>query len=423
MNNISKAGKALGICIYTVLVFEMLYQNENGIIVGGFGFAYKYMIGMLLIALALLVFLVQPNFQRGAAMLRQVYILSLPYVVTVFISMFLWMINFSGFQNITRGFFYVFYQLIAFGAAGAALYLVGKNAVLWYWAAMIAVNIYRIYQVIREFGFSVFWADFMTLLRSFGNETGDAIRELELHDPNFAIGLLLIFFVAYRREQKKSWLCFAVTLLFFLTGLKRIAVAGIVLACLISLLADRIGEKRIRGFLYTIVFVLCAVGVLYPIIIRSGLFEKFMEIAKIDSLGRVEMYNYIEGVYEVGFQYLGQGLGYVSRMMGSLSEEIQEAMLSYGYAAGELHNDILRILIDIGFTGFLIWLFMFTVNRLRMLLKYENMKTAVVFVAAMVYLFITYMTDNTYYYYQTNFTFAITVLWYAAYAEESEKNR
>lgn len=422
MNSKTGFGKVVFSLIYVGIVFTMIYLNEEAVTFGGFGFAYKYILGLLLIALAFLAFLIKPNLQRAAALTRQVYIFSLPYLLTVVYSLFIWAVKFSEFRNITRGFFFVFYQLIAFCAAAASLYMFGRNCFWLYWSAMIAVNIVRILQVIKMDGIAAFISDFVLLLKSAGSQAGWTIGKLELHDPNFAIGLLVVFFVIYRKELKRKWLPLMLTLLLFITGMKRIAVLGIVLACFVCILAEKFGEDTRKVILYCIVGGLFAIGILYPVMIRSGLFEKIMDALQIKTLGRTTMYNYIQQYYDISLSYLGNGLGYVSKLMAKYAEEITIILGTKGYTPGELHNDLLRMLIDIGLPAYLVWLYLFTVDRLRMLLKKEGMKTGVVFVSCLVYLFLTYMTDNTYYYYHTNFVFALLVLWNCVNTEAAESN-
>lgn len=155
---------------------------------------------------------------------------------------------------------------------------------------------------------------------------------------------------------------------------------------------------------------LCVLAVVYLVIVRTRLLETLLSEANIDSLGRTDLYQYIEQFYDFGPTYIGNGLGYVSRLLANLSDSVLAAWSESGFIAGELHNDFLRILIDIGVPGFAIWLCSFVLVRLRLMLK-NTPKTGIMLIAGIAYLFITYMTDNTYYYYQTNFVFALIVLY------------
>ena len=409
MNDFRGKKKRFLAIIYMILTFFMLYLNQDGFFLGGFGIVYAYLIGLLLIGLAILSFLVRPQLDRGIFMIQQVYILCLPYLLTVLYSFFVWAIKFSGFTSITRGFFYVFYQLIAFAAAGASFYLLGKNAIWYFWAMLMGVNLFRTVMVVVYDGIGNLWSDFVTLLTSFGSQTGDTIAKLELHDGNFAVFCFLIFIFAYFNKISHKWIVMSINLILALLGFKRIAVVGVLLAWVILLLAKLIKKEYTKTFLYGCAVLLCVLAVVYLVIVRTRLLETLLSEANIDSLGRTDLYQYIEQFYDFGPTYIGNGLGYVSRLLANLSDSVLAAWSESGFIAGELHNDFLRILIDIGVPGFAIWLCSFVFVRLRLMLK-NTPKTGIMLIAGIAYLFITYMTDNTYYYYQTNFVFALIVL-------------
>lgn len=422
MNNSTKEKKRICTAVYMVLIFIMLYLNQAGFFLAGFGIVYAYLIGLLLIAWALLSFLVNPKLDRGIFMIRQVYILCLPYLLTVLYSFFIWAVKFSGFTSITRGFFYVFYQLIAFAAAGASFYLLGKNVLWYFWAMMMCVNLLRLVFVILQDGPASLWSDFILLLTSFGSQTGEAIAKLELHDANFAVFCFLIFLFADFRKIPHAWIMMGINLIFALLGFKRIAVVGVLVAWTILLISKLVKREYLKPFLLTCAGMLCIIAVVYLIIVRSRLLEVLLNEASIDSLGRTDLYEYIEQFYDFGPAYIGNGLGYVSRLLSNLSDSVLSAWSDSGFIAGELHNDFLRILIDIGIPGFAIWLYSFVFGRLRHMLKF-SLKTSVMLVAGVSYLFITYMTDNTYYYYQTNFVFALMVFYFGFGDFEQKKKQ
>ena len=96
--------------IYTVLAAAMFYFVQGAISAGGFGFMYRYLFAMAVVALAAAVFLVKPNLVRLKTLSKGILIMSAPYIVTVLWSAVIWIKEFAPLKTMTRGFFFPFYQ-------------------------------------------------------------------------------------------------------------------------------------------------------------------------------------------------------------------------------------------------------------------------------------------------------------------------
>ena len=189
--------------------------------------------------------------------------------------------------------------------------------------------------------------------------------------------------------------CIAVALIFFTTGLKRIAVAAVLCALLVSWILKAMPEKGARQVIRILGYVLIAVAILYIAAVKFGLYEAVVEYFGIDTKGRVELNHYIDSYYSFSPLFGGEGLGFVSRFFGT------EEMLRRT-PAGALHNDFLRMYVEIGFCGYLIWLWLFLGYRFRYFCKKCCFDVVLIAFATCLYCYVTYLTDNTYYYFYTN---------------------
>ena len=120
-----------------------------------------------------------------------------------------------------------------------------------------------------------------------------------------------------------------------------------------------------------------------------------MNYFEVDTMGRNEVYGFIEKYYDISLGFLGYGFEYTTVILQQIQQTNPE--LKIGVLA--LHNNILTVYIELGFLGFWAWIVYTWVFLL--------------FFLSELYIFITYTTDNTLYYYYTSF---ILRLLPAAYA-------
>ena len=105
----------------------------------------------------------------------------------------------------------------------------------------------------------------------------------------------------------------------------------------------------------------------------------------INLMSRDRFYAMVEEYYRVRPDYLGRGVGFISRLFTESS-------------ASALHNDILRIYIDLGFWGFFVWLAACLPIRVWFVAKWQGNRGGILCFAYTAYLLTTASTDNTFYY-------------------------
>ena len=221
----------------------------------------------------------------------------------------------------------------------------------------------------------------------------------EVHESTFSIGLciLAIFYSGIKRP--KMLIAFIILAVLFILGQKRIGIAAILVAFVFMFFV------RKRGL--SITTLLCAgifgivVCFAYITIIYDGRFFEIMSNEEINVMGRDAIYGYFTSRTELSPTYSGWGISSVSKFIEDMSRKEVGNMV----AVRGIHNDILEIYIEAGFLGSLLW---FGYQWLYVPLKlYNNMskRTATLYMALIIYSFITYFTDNT----EGYFVFQVTL--------------
>ena len=87
------------------------YALASGI--ASFGVEYKYLLGIGIIALALLHFLISADLRSAIRCGQDSLVMARPYLWTLAYSLVFWVVTLAGFRVMTKGTFYIVYQLIA----------------------------------------------------------------------------------------------------------------------------------------------------------------------------------------------------------------------------------------------------------------------------------------------------------------------
>lgn len=402
--------------VYLVLASCMFYFTGATITVGGIGFMYRYLLGIFIVIIAFFAFMVRPRLRRLVLLMKYSLVLALPYLLVLLFSFGLWILRLESFRFMLRGSFYVGYVLLAVFVAAATVYLFGRKGI-WHClaAALIAYSIH-ITQVVLEGGPGEFMRQFAALVTSFGNDTGTMMRELELHTFVFALWTFLLYLLAAAKTagHKLQW-CFitAVTLLFALVGFKRIAVLGILCAVVIERGLSILPETAARRGAKLIGYGLITAAFLYIVAVHMGLFTYLEEEWNVDTNTRSEIYRYLNTQYEINPFYMGKGVAFDSKPWD------MSAVTDLTIRQNAYHNDFLRMYIELGFIGFLIWGWLCFVYQPGYFFKRQGKQGGLFYFAYCVYNAVLYTTDNTVYYYYGSLVIFLLAMSYRV--EELEK--
>lgn len=412
--------KALVLAVYFALAIPMFYFSEGALQIGGFGFMYMYLFGIGIIILAFVAFMIWPDAKRAILSSKYSLQIASPYIWSLLYSFLFWAFTMAEFRVITRGFFYVVYQLIAILVAASALYMFGNKGLYYQLLALILTNVIMIVQSISANGITEFLTEYINLITSFTIETGSVMKVFESTEHCFAFAFFLVFYILTFRKNKKNLPWFLVSLFLFFLGLKRSVLVSVILACVIGGLITLLCKKSARKIMLAIAVILFAAAMAYIIAIHYGLYD-WLESIGVNTSGRNWIVEEIQGWYELGIGYLGKGIGYVS---GSISIGDLSLVRQDGYSVADIHNDFLRQYIELGCIGYIIWLWIFMVYRVKCFFHKrdteENRRHGIISASVLITLFITLMTDNTLYYFYTTMFSSMMIMGYRyeEYCEE-----
>lgn len=391
--------------LFLSLGIPMFYFIDGDIKIGGFGFMYQYLFGMGIVVVACTAFLIHPDIPYFLRLLQDCAALSIVYIILILWSCAIWSVRFERKETITKGLFENVYIILAILVAASVKYLFRKKAVLYCCYAMSIANILIIIPVLLKDP-PEFLQELWELVATFGDATGGLMKAVEIHDLTFAFGIILLYALIkkdlYGRKQ-----IIALSLIFSVTGLKRIAAAGIVLGFLLYHLMIRINNYK--KYVYLLCSGIIVATFIYLVAVHAGLYDR-LELAGLNTKGRNLIYGYINKLFYIGPGFIGNGLGFSSKAwnLPFYSKTVQDAY----------HNEYLRMYVEVGFCGYFAWLFLHLPFRIEYFIRKHGKEAGLLYLATAVYCYITYATDNTYYYYYLNFAVFLIV---TGYKERKEK--
>ncbi len=380
--------------VYMVLATGMFFLQDTYFSLGGMELSLKNPCALAILFLTLLNFTATVRLNRLMVLTRHTAVQALPCLIPLVFSSIIWVGTKAESATVANGVSMIFPQLLSVIVAGATVYLFGSKGIWYCLGAMCAANFISVLVVIYTGGLTEFLQEFYTLLITFSKETGPLMKQLETHDLTFAFGPFLLYILLHWKTSKHPLIWIVIVACFFLVGLKRIAfpalALGFMTASLLRLLPDMAAKQT--ALCMTIAMML--VSFTYIVGIRYGLFEYMEMNLGIDTKGRAELFANVAPYYDISFTYIGQGTGF-ERMVEWFSGVEYTIPLR---TQTQIHNDFLRMYLNIGFVGYWIWLWSWLPARLNYWFRQGGKETGCLFIGICVYCFVLYATDNTIYY-------------------------
>ena len=358
------------------------------------------------IGIAALYILYTGNFKNFKALSRFSILFSSFIIGIIFYSIFIWMIELQSFSYIFKGISKISYQLLNIAIIFSAVYMFEEKAAKYTFFGIAAANIVIIALGAVKTGIGGAINDLIANITSFGSNdvinNSTFIREIEIHDITFTMGVFFIYFLFFNPGEKYRFLYAGVALFLFFAGLKRIAFLSLFLGVAFAVVIRLFSAKKQRRILMFTAVLVAAFCYFYITIIQNGAFTRFLTEHEIELNGREKIYDYIANFYEVKPTYLGRGYEFCVQLLKSMYGTKEQVV-----NITAVHNDILKMYVEMGFWGFLCWVLGYYVFQTHWYLSRCGEKVAACFMAISLYMLITYMTDNTMFYYWSSMVIRI----------------
>ncbi len=375
---------------YFMVVATMMYYFLNEYIDLGLHVTFRHAFALVLAFSAICMFLYKPDISRGVTAFKDACVYSIPLAVTTIVSLFIWFMGTADVGVISRGLSssFIYTNMLSFALGSAALLYVFGNRGVWYnLIAILAANLLMIVTIIAQNGIAAFFSEFVTLLVTFANVTGEVVVQAEIHELAFCLGAYLIYMLFKPKKSSAYFILLFLTVFCFLAALKRIAIIAIVIALIFGYLLKLVARFVPKTANRLVIFLsICVIALLvgYVALIKADTFA-LLEQAGINTSGRVEIYNAVDKFYEFHPGFLGNGIGF-------LTYQLNEFM---SVGVGAVHNDFLQHFIDLGFWGYIIWLVSMILIRVCYFGRKGNVENAILTFMLCLYLVVVSSTDNT----------------------------
>lgn len=353
-------------------------------------------------SIAFLIFLIYADLENLIPILKftGIYILWLLVIITL--SMITWIIHFTEIAYISRGFEKIFFQIFTLIIILTTCYMFKEKGILYTFYSYCIFNSLCILLAIKQTGVNQSISDFQYFLTS-GFDARGCMKLLELSDGTYPFAFFLLYFIFQYPKSKQKYINCFFCFFFLFTGMKRISIIAILLACIVGYLLRKLKEET----LYKIIpiFGICIIlfGFCYLILVRYDVFSLVMNLFGIDTMGRNDLYDFVYDYYNLSPTFIGNGYEFITTLFTSIG---RWNGLNLGKIQA-LHNSFLTTYLEVGFFGFIFWLwqgFWFIPNYIK---KHYHKDFLILFYVEAVFVLITYLTDNTAFVFFSSMTYRL----------------
>ena len=280
----------------------------------------------------------------------------------------------------------LFLQFFAAMVLGGGYYVrYGKNAAHILFRILCVISFLSFAMGLYYYGFNAVWERVI----SGGNGVVEVRRYYELHGIGNFMPLYIFYVAIVNRDCERRGLKIAIAALISFLCFKRIALFAAVIICIIALfvhLKDR--EKGTISFIEVFCQIAIFVGILFWIVLSStSQFSQIMADMGVQVHGRANIWAYASDQY--AGTLFGVGSGAVSIYLTTLISTGVKGL------AALLHNDILRVYLEFGSVGAVLWALYNTFwIPARLASKYGYVAKRL-YLLVFIYLLISYSTSNS----------------------------
>ncbi len=237
-------------------------------------------------------------------------------------------------------------------------------------------------------------AGLLYLLTSYSTNY-DLLYLTEVNDLTFGIGFCMLYYLFFdTRDKKHKKINIILCFLLIFWGLKRIEIFALILCYLFY-------KFILKKFSLSKASIIATISVLivsyaYVMFIHNNELISLADKYDINFMGRLTTYQFVADEYsDFSPLYLGIGFGYIDEIL----DDLVKANYRIGYIPViSLHSDILRMYIGIGFIAFGLWIIYQIRLKTKIIQNKIDCNCAKAYLLYTVFLFVLYLTDNTYSY-------------------------
>lgn len=365
----------------------------------------KYFVAVAVMAWAGLEFAVRPDFEKAAHFIKYYLLLIFPFFLFWAWSLLIWISQLQTVDYVIRGSLNTIYMFTVVGYVVGAYYIFGPKSIYMNFYAMCLANLVKLTEIMLSYGPGRVLSEYVTLLSSFATQTGGAISALELHDMVFGFGPYILFFILYRKNGKIQLGHLLLACFFFTLALKRIAVVAVLAPLAVMAVYLRLSNGGKRWLAAIVGYGGIAGVVAYMWSIKTGILFQITDYFHIDTMSRELFYQRYNSFYELLPTFLGRGVRFIYRYEQTVLGDVHQ-----------VHNIFLQMFIEGGFWAWLIWLWYEIRFRIYRVGKRMGFLAAAFLFAGTIYMWATFATDNTLYYWPPNVSFMhLSIFWAEAY--------
>lgn len=339
--------------------------------------------GFLLQYFFCLLFLIRIHFKYNKILINKYFkffwIPNIIIIIHAVISIVIYHQSFYIMRSLNNFILITVYILIAY----ALFVLHEKNAIKVLYNSILVYYIYCFFLAIFNVGLFTF------IKNIFIPGSTVLTKWLEQHDVGLSIGLLILYAMFYQKKEKGKKREIVISLIIFILCWKKIAIGAFILTTIFIIIFNKNIDKRNRLILFWgsagVVICFCIVY-----LIRDNSLINWMWAHGMNLMGRDNLYRYMSSYYEFSPAFFGRGSGFTAKLLTSGIEIIPNTINTIA----ALHSDILRVFIEYGFFGSLLWYCYYLILLPNHFKKSDPKIREVLFVCA-IYSFVTYILDNT----------------------------
>ena len=373
---------------------------------------------LVTIVCAFMCFLVVADFAKLKKALSYFPILLLPIAVYILISMYIWISDLSQASSISRAGQKILFQTITIIYSVFMCYLFEDKAINYLFFSLCGANAAIMLLEIPNYGLQESISSIVTCFVTLGTDAEGFMRAMEIHDITFLFGQFFIYYMMFAPKSSASekrirrW-GLILSVFFILLGLKRSVLPAMLLVCVyVKLLRV---SRRPKTLIMATGIILVLFFYFYLYLTRSGILVSLLQSLGVDMMGRDVLWSLPNDYYELSPFWKGLGFESVTDLVNMW---YQQGLINHAYP---LHNDILRVFIELGALGFTLWAVIHYIVYPAYWTTRHDTETGMLYMAALAYMTVTYLTDNTAFYFWSCVGLRLIPLSYSYRIKESEK--